>query len=279
MRGVHCVLVTPFAPDESLDSGSIPALVDFYVGAGVDGVVALGLLGEANRLADVERREVTERVVAAVAGRVAVTVGVSHPATRVAAERAREAETLGADAVMVAPPAAERGQVLAVRDAVSVPIVVQDHPASSGVRLPVELLASLGEVVVKLEDPPTGPKVAALRAAAPSVPILSGLGGVALLQELEAGADGTMTGFSFPEDLVEIVQAHAAGDLTRARRAYESALPLMVFEAQPGAGPALRKEILRRRGAIASATVRSPAPAVDAVTLSALDALLDAASA
>lgn len=279
MRGVHCVLVTPFAPDESLDPGSIRTLVEFYVAAGVDGVVALGVLGEAHLLADAERRDVIERVVEAVGGRVVLTVGVSHPATRVTVERAREAEALGADAVMVAPPTAYRGHVLAVRRAVSVPVVVQDYPASSGVQLPVDFLASLGDVVVKLEDPPTPPKISALRAAAPSIPILGGLGGVSFLQELKAGAAGTMTGFSFPEALVEIAQAHETGDHAHARQAQAAALPMMVFEAQPGAGPALRKEILRRRGAIASSTVRSPAPGVDPVTLSELDALLEAAPA
>jgi 4-hydroxy-tetrahydrodipicolinate synthase len=279
VRGVHSVLVTPLTADESVDAGSIRTLVDFYVASGVDGVLALGVLGEADRLSDSERRDVLELVVAAAAGRVTVTVGISHPATRTTVERAREAESLGAEAVMVSPTAASRDHFLAVRDAVSVPLVVQDYPASSGVTLPVDFLASLGDVVVKLEDPPTPRKVAALRAAAPSIAILGGLGGVSLLHELEAGADGTMTGFAVPEALVEIVQAYAAEDLTRARRAYESALPLMVFEAQPGAGAALRKEILLRRGAIASATVRSPAPALDPFTLSALDALLEGALA
>src|SRR5207237_3681655 len=137
----------------------------------------------------------------------------------------------------------------------------QDHPASSGVRLRVEFIAGLaGELppgsVVKLEDPPTAAKTAALRSAAPALPIYGGLGGAALLHELDAGAAGTMTGFALPQLLVEIVEAHGAGERGRARRIYEAALPLLVFEAQPVVGLGLRKDILRRRGAIATAVVR-----------------------
>jgi len=277
LAGVHPVLVTPFRPDESLDEDSLRSLVDFVAERGVQGVLVLGVLGEADRLSDSERARVLDVAVEHAAGRLAVTVGISRPATRVVVERAVAAETAGAAAVMVSPPALSRDHFARVRDAVSVALVVQDYPVASGVRMPVEFLASLGEVVVKLEDPPTPPKIAALRAAAPAATILGGLGGVSLLQELAAGSDGTMTGFAFPEALVEIVEAHRAGEAARARAAWEGALPLMVFEAQPGAGVALRKEILRRRGAIAHATVRSPAPALAAQTLAELDALLETA--
>jgi 4-hydroxy-tetrahydrodipicolinate synthase len=283
--GVHTVLATPFGPDEAVDEASVASLVEYAVGAGVRGILVLGVLGEADRLADGERELVERRALEAAAGRVQVTVGVTHAATVVTAERARSAERAGAAAVMVAPPPGSRaGPALRehfrrVADAISIPLVVQDHPASSGVRLPVELIAGLaGELppgsVVKLEDPPTAAKIARVRDAAPSLPVFGGLGGVALLQELDAGSDGAMTGFALPGVLVEIVEAHRAGERERAVRMFEEALPLLVFEAQPGVGVALRKEILRRRGAIAHATVRAPAPALDATTLTALDELL-----
>jgi 4-hydroxy-tetrahydrodipicolinate synthase len=109
---------------------------------------------------------------------------------------------------------------------------------------------------------------------APHYQILGGLGGVSLLHELEAGSHGTMTGFALPDILVRIVREHQAGDRDAARREFEAALPLMVFEAQPGAGVALRKELLKRKGAIAHATVRQPAAVPDAFSLQLLDQLL-----
>jgi 4-hydroxy-tetrahydrodipicolinate synthase len=152
------------------------------------------------------------------------------------------------------------------------------------VRLPVEFLAGLTEVlppgsVIKLEDPPTATKTARVRSLAPGLPVFGGLGGVALLQELQAGAVGTMTGFACPELLVEIVESHEAGERSRAHAVFARALPLLVFEAQPGVGLGVRKEILRRRGAIVDATMRTPVAGLDQRTLASLDELLEALSA
>ncbi len=277
LAGVHSVLVTPFANDESLDEESLRQLIAFYANAGVDGVVVLGVLGEADRLSDRER----ERVIAVAvdeAREIPVTVGITHNATRITVERARAAAAAGASAVMVGPPPGrlEREHFLAVMDAIALPVVVQDYPAASGVRMTVEFLASLGQVTVKLEDPPTPAKISALRRAGSGAAILGGLGGVAVLDELNAGADGVMTGFAFPEMLVEILDAHRQGAWQRSRRAFEQALPLIVYEAQPGVGVALRKEILRRRGAITNATVRAPARELDRQTCLGLDSLFEA---
>ena len=258
--------------------------------AGVAGVLALGVLGEADRLADAERERVLSLVVEEVEGRVDVIVGVSHPATVVAAARGRVATRAGASAVMLSPPPATgagtplREHFRRVADAAGLPVVVQDHPASSGVRLPAEFLAELTEVLppgsaIKLEDPPTTTKTARVRSLAPGLPVFGGLGGVALLQELQAGAVGTMTGFACPELLVEIVQSHNAGDRAHARGVFARSLPLLVFEAQPGVGLGVRKEILRRRGAIVGANLRAPATELDHQTLESLDELLEAFSA
>ncbi len=285
--GVHNVTATPFLPDEALDEASLPTLVGYCLAAGCEGMLILGVLGEADKLSDAERDRVVAGVVEAAAGRLQITVGVTHPSTVVTKERAHAALRLGADAVMVSPPPgsaagpALRDHFLRVADGLdpNATFVVQDHPTSSGVKLPVPFLAQLGEglppgSVVKLEEPPTAPKMAALRAATDAYHLFGGLGGVSLLHELDAGADGTMTGFALPETLVRIVAAFRAGDREGARRIFEAALPLMVFEAQPGAGVALRKEILRRRGALAHASVRRPAPTPDAFSFGLLDAVL-----
>ena len=187
--------------------------------------------------------------------------------------------------MMVSPPPgsaagpALREHFRRIADDLPIPFIIQDHPTSSGVKMPVEFIAGLFEhmppnSVVKLEDPPTAPKIKRLREIAPNYQILGGLGGVSLLHELDAGSHGTMTGFALPEILVGIVNAHQAGNRDKAREIFEAALPLMVFEAQPGAGVALRKELLKRRGAIAHATVRQPAPTPDPFSLELLDQLL-----
>src|ERR671911_181473 len=118
------------------------------------GVCILGIMGEADKLSDAERRAVTERYVSAIGGRVPVVVGCSAVATKVVVERAREAEAAGATAVMVAPPNNQRNLDLVfehyrrVAQAVSVPVVVQDEPVNTGVVMPATFLA---RVVEKIE--------------------------------------------------------------------------------------------------------------------------------
>jgi 4-hydroxy-tetrahydrodipicolinate synthase len=86
-RGVHSVLVTPFAPDESVDEASVGTLVDYCVAAGVAGVLVLGVLGEADRLSDAERERMIAVVLERAAGRVQVTVGVTHQSTEILRRR------------------------------------------------------------------------------------------------------------------------------------------------------------------------------------------------
>jgi 4-hydroxy-tetrahydrodipicolinate synthase len=128
--------------------------------------------------------------------------------------------------------------------------------------------------VVKLEDEPSPPKIERLLAADPEIRILGGLGAIMLLEELRRGAHGTMTGFGFPEILVDIVGRYRAGDIDGATDVFYRATPLIRFENQPGVNLAIRKRIYQMRGAIASATVRAPGGGLDPGTIAELDDIL-----
>jgi 4-hydroxy-tetrahydrodipicolinate synthase len=136
-------------------------------------------------------------------------------------------------------------------------------------------LDASGARAVKLEDPPTPPKIAALLAAEPGLSVFGGLGGVAALSELRRGACGTMTGFAYPEILGAVRRATEGGDRSDAARVFDRYLPLIQFEGQPGIGLGIRKEVLRRRGAIATATTRLPPGAMDPATAEELADVLD----
>jgi 4-hydroxy-tetrahydrodipicolinate synthase len=286
LRGVWNIVPTPFLPDGTLDVASLPGLVSFVRATGVDGMTILGVLGEAGRLGDAERSLVIDGVLAAAAGSIPVCVGVSHASTDRAIAFAREAEAAGAHSVMLAPPplarptdAAIRRHYLAVASAVSIPIVVQDHPASSGVQMSVELLLALAEEapscrVIKFEEEPTPPKAGRLLAGSPDVVVLGGLGGSMLLEELGRGSHGTMTGFGFPEVLVAIVRRWFAGDRVGAAALFDRYATLIRFENQAILNLPIRKLVYQRRGAIAHATVRAPGLPVDPGTIADLDDIL-----
>ncbi len=278
LRGVYTILPTPFEPDGALDEPSLEGLVDFVIGRGVQGLTILGVMGEAGKLSDAERERVVARTIEAAEGRVPVCVGTTHVATNRCIALSRQAEAMGARALMIGPPAltrpnetALRRHYLALAEAVDLPIVVQDYPPSSGVFMSPEFIGRLaGEHprlrFLKLEDEPTAPKTSAVLAANSTVRIFGGLGGLFLLEELRRGAVGTMTGFGFPEILVEIWVRFTAGDHAGARAAFHRALPLIRFENQAGINLALRKHVYRLRGAIASAHVRMPAASLDETT-------------
>jgi 4-hydroxy-tetrahydrodipicolinate synthase len=120
-------------------------------------------------------------------------------------------------------------------------------------------------VMLKHEDAPGLAKLSRIREGEKKpgrrrVSILVGNGGLYLPQELRRGADGAMTGFAYPEMLVEVCRLFRQGDAEGGEDVFDRYLPLLRHEAQPGIGLALRKEILRRRGAIASGFVRAPGP-------------------
>ena len=95
-----------------------------------------------------------------------------------------------------------------IADGIGIPLVVQDHPASTAVHMSVALIAKIVAEIprvacIKEEATPTPPKIRALRQAmkARSVPILTGLGALYGQFDLEAGSSGFNTGFAFPEVL------------------------------------------------------------------------------
>ena len=286
--GVYSVLPTPFKAGGDVDLENLKRVVDLIVGAGVNGVTALGVTGEASRLNERERGLVVDTVVRQVNGRARVIVGASADGVRTCIEFSREAKSLGAAAVMVSPPRMLKlntesviNHYRALAEAVDLPIVVQDYPPISGFAMEAGLLARIAREVpaartIKLEDPPTPFKTARILAAAgeTKVAILGGLGGVFLLEELLAGAAGVMTGFAYPEVLVKIVTMYRAGQVDEAADLFYKFVPLMRFEFQEGIGMAIRKEVFRRRGALADGSTRAPGAVLDEGTRAALDRVL-----
>jgi 4-hydroxy-tetrahydrodipicolinate synthase len=289
LEGVYSVLPTPFTASGDLDEASLRRVVDLFIQAGVNGVTALGVTGEVARLDDGERQRVLDVVVEQVNGRIGVVAGATADGTRTCIDYVRHARQAGATAVMVSPPRMPKlnsdavvRHYTALAEAVDIEIVVQDYPPISGYAMEPVLLARIATQIprartIKLEDPPTPFKTSRIleHAAGLDLRIFGGLGGVFLLEELLAGATGAMTGFAFPEILVEIVRLFRAGDVDGAADVFYRTVPLMRFEFQEGIGMAIRKEVLHRRGALASPATRAPAAQLDAPTRAALDRVMD----
>ena len=290
LKGICVILATPFDTKRDVDFASLKTLVDFELNAGVDGITLLGILGEVMRLSETEKHEVTKTVVNQVEGRVPVVAGTGASGTDLAIMYSKEAEELGVDAIMVAPPRLlkpnDDGVFNYYRDIAEetdVPIVVQDEPTTYGVHMSPSLIARLATIerveYVKLEDSPTPLKITKIRnLIGDQLGILGGIGGLYFYEELLRGACGVMTGFSYPEVLVKIYKAFTNGERESAKDSFYKALPLIRYEAQPLVGLAIRKEILRRRGAMKTAVLRDPATTLDLESLRELDELMAYAS-
>ena len=291
IKGVVPIAPTPFHEDGRIDEASLDRLIDFYVGADVDGLTILGQLGEAGKLDHSESLSVARRVIGRT--RLPVIVGVSAPGFAAMRALAREVMELGAAGVMIAPPNTLRtddqiaGYFRNAAQAIGedVPFVLQDYPLSfSVVMTPAVIRRIVAEnpscVMLKHEDWPGLEKITALRGferegAMRRIAILVGNGGLFLDFEVERGADGANTGYAFPEMLVDVVRLTAADRRDEAHDLFDAHLPYLRYEQQQGPlGLAVRKYVFRRRGILSSDAQRKPSMALSAQAKAEIDFLL-----
>lgn len=276
-HGVYIICATPFKDNGALDLASADRLVEFYIEKGVTGITVLGMMGEAQKLTVEESETFLHRVMQRIADRIPVIVGVSNAGIDNLVRLSRTSMDAGAAGVMVAPLAGLGTeekiyryfcQVFAALGD-DVPVCYQDYPFATRSEISVPLFNRLVNefsqlVMLKHEECPGLYKISAVRKASDEgvrrVSILVGNGGLYLPQELARGADGAMTGFAYPEMLVSVVKLFREGRVDEAEDLFDAYLPLVRHEQQPGFGLALRKEVLHRRGVIASPKVRAPGP-------------------
>lgn len=289
--GVFPVAVTPFLPDGQVDEASIDRLVEFYVRCGVSGMTILGILGEAPKLDLGESMAVIRRFVQR-AGNLPVIVGVSSPGFASMRALSKASRDAGAAGVMIAPPGTLRtdDQIVGYyRQAIEaigsdVPFVLQDHPLAVGVQMSPQVIRRIVQelpscAMLKHEDWPGLDKLATLRGferdgSMRRLSILCGNGGLFLDFELARDADGAMTGYAFPDMLVELCALHRAGQRDAAQDLFDLHLPLLRYEHQSGVGLAVRKYVLMRRGAIGCDVQRKPGSTLSAATRADVDFLL-----
>ena len=280
--GVYIISATPFTDNGDVDLKSTDRLVDFYIEKGVSGITVLGMMGEAQKMSTEESEAFLKRVLHRVRDNLPVVVGVSNPGLDNLVRLSRFSMDQGAAGVMVAPLAGmgtERklyNYFTQVFEALGpdIPVCYQDYPFATRTEISVDLfnrmVADFDQLVMlKHEECPGLSKISQVRKASDEglrrVSILCGNGGLYLPQELARGADGAMTGFAYPEMLVAVVALYQAGETDKAEDVFDAYLPLVRHEQQPGFGLALRKEVLHRRGVIASPKVRAPGPALNAI--------------
>ena len=290
VKGVYVIAPTPFHEDGRVDESSTDRMTDFFVQCGVIGITVLGQMGEAPKLEHEEALAIATRVIRRAS--VSVIVGVSSAGFAAMRTLSRAVMDAGATAVMIAPPSSLRTDdhiVTYYRQAAEaigtdVPFVIQDFPLTfSVVMTPAVIRRIVMEnpscIMLKHEDWPGLDKISTLRAferegSMRHISIFCGNGGLFLDFEVERGADGAMTGYCFPDMLVDLVRHAAAGRRDAAHDLFDAHLPLIRYEQQPGIGLAVRKYVLMSRGILASDTQRRPAASLSKTAREEIDYLL-----
>jgi len=289
-HGVYAIAVTPFTPEGAVDYASVDSMTDFYLRSGVTGLTILGIMGEAPKLDPAESLAISNQVVRR--SQLPVIVGVSAPGFAAMRSLATAVMEGGAAGVMIAPPPSLRTDdqiVTYYAQAVAaigpeIPFVIQDYPLLLTVVMTPKVIQrivneNLSCVMLKHEDWPGLEKISALRkfqteGSLRPISILTGNGGLFLDFEMERGADGAMTGYAFPDMLVDVVKLSKSGRRDAAHDLFDAHLPLVRYEQQQGVGLAVRKYVLQKRGAIARDSQRAPGSSLTATAKAEVDYLL-----
>ena len=272
-HGIFPVVPTTFTETGELDLPSQKRAIDFMIDAGSDGLCILANFSEQFSLSDDEREVLTRTALEHVAGRVPVIVTTSHYSTQVCAQRSRRAQDMGAAMLMVMPPyhgatfRVPEAQIYEfsarVSDAVGIPIMIQDAPAS-GTVLSAAFLARVAREIeqvayFKIETPGAAAKLRELiRLGGDAIEgPWDGEEAITLLADLDAGATGSMTGGAYPDGIRPIIEAHAQGQHDLAFDLYQRWLPLINHENRQ-AGILAAKALMKEGGVIACEASRHP---------------------
>ena len=290
-HGVYPIAPTPFHADGRIDFESIDRIAEFYKSVGSTGLTVLGIMGEAPKLEQAEAVAVATQFIKRFEG-LPVIVGVSSPGFAAMSSLTKTVMDAGAAGVMIAPPAALRTDdqiVTYFKQAVEaigsdVPWVLQDYPLTLTVVMTPGVIRRIfvenpSCVMLKHEDWPGLEKIATLRGfqkdgSLRPISILCGNGGLFLDFEMERGADGAMTGYAFPDMLVDVVTAARAGERDASHDLFDAHLPLIRYEQQQGVGLAVRKYVMMRRGLISSDAQRKPGAGLTATAKAEVEYLL-----
>jgi len=270
--GMYPILATPFRDDESIDYESMKRLIDYLVGEGVDGAVILANASEAHLMSDAEKEKLAAEVIRFADGRIPIIVSVSHFGATIAARKAAWAEKEGAAAVLTLPPFFGRWKsgprhirdyLRRISEATTIPIILQDHPLTDIELSPAVLCELIDDIptllYLKMEVDTSAVKVRDVMTCAHERfrGIFTGMGGIRLFWEMEAGAIGCMPACVPAKPLADMIHLHWEGRRDESYELFRKWLPFLDFLVRLGRRD-LVKEYLAEKGVIASAKLREP---------------------
>ena len=238
IEGAITAMVTPFAESGGLDIEGLKRNVKFQIDNGISGLVPLGTTGESPTISDEERETVIKTVVAAAAGKVPVIVGTGTNSTEHSIELSKQAEELGADAVLIVSPyynkPTQEGlyrHFKAIADSIKIPVVVYNIQGRTGVNIETATLARMAQVpniiAVKEASGNLAQMMDVLEQLPKTFSVVSGDDNMTL-PLMALGGRGVISVVSslIPRKVSDMCAAASKGDVATARRLHFEMLPL-----------------------------------------------------
>lgn len=270
ISGVLPVFQTPFHTDELIDFATLDREIDWLFENGANGVV-MAMVSETLRLSTDERRKLAAHVCETVGDRGATIISVGSESTHTSAALARDAEAVGADALMAIPPVATAateyelaGYFEQILKATSIPLIIQDASGYVGKPMRISLQAQMLEqfperVLFKPEaEPVIGRLRELLRETNGQAKVFEGSGGLHLLASFKQGVSGTMPGADLTPAVSALWSALEAAQTKRAARISQSLVKLVELQTSLDAYLAVEKHLLCRQGVFKNTVIRGP---------------------
>jgi dihydrodipicolinate synthase/N-acetylneuraminate lyase len=290
-QGIFPSLPTVCTKHGEIDEAGQRSVVRFCIEGGAGGLACLLFAGEFYKFSDAERIRVARVVVDEANGRVPVLVGISHSGTLPSIQLGLGAIDAGADGVIATPPyhanfvkeasASIRRHYQEVAGRLEIPVMIQDYESAGGVRLSAADLEAItrssGNVrYVKVEGSDHLRRIQeSTKLMGDGVGVFGGMGGRYILEELELGARGSIPGAETTDLLVPVYEAARRGDARLAKATLGRLMPYLDYMIRHfDSFVSVEKEVLRRRGVIASSAVREPAIPLDQDALTELAGVL-----
>lgn len=243
--GVFPAISTQFHADGSIHFEANQRMLEQLIADGIDGIIALGTIGENASLNASEKLQFLQHTVRTVAGRIPVIAGCTAHSATDAVAYVQAAEQIGVDGIMLLPAVVYRGtdrEVLVhyqtVARATRLPIMIYNNPVSYGVDINLEMTAALAaepNIVAIKESTTDTRRITELQSRFGNrFIIFCGVDDIAL-ESVLLGATGWISGLTnvFPRESVTLFALARAGYLKEAREIYRWFMPLLRLDTIP----------------------------------------------
>lgn len=229
-QGSGVALVTPFTKDNKVDYFTLKNLIDYQIASGTKAIIILGTTGEASTISQDERTKIIKFAVCLASGKIKVIVGTGSNSTKTAIKFSQEAESLGADGVLVVTPyynkCNQEGLYFhykKIAQSIKIPIILYNVPSRTGVNLLPETvlkLSKLKNIVGIKEASGNLSQIAELCWSLPvKMAVYSG-DDLLTLPAISVGASGviSVTANCYPESVAALCDFALSGDFHNAKR-------------------------------------------------------------